>query len=770
MYAFVVLSGLLVSVAMLLGLLVLLRNHKNSANNRFFLVCFFAALWGIAFEWTLYIFVNPPSADRITLLNNLNKFSFFMGILLMLSMVAFTFYFPIQRPRAKLRFFSILATMTAGLSLYEMIAGNTTIDYASREFVISTGDYVWVYVLVMLFGTVLIAVNMFAGRKNFSSTQRAQNKLLTVGFSSGLIIGLILAVLSPIVFPNQKFDAAAPLALLFFIVPVAAAVTKFKLFEFRLILVRSLAYFLSVTTLVIVYGLFVLSISRVLFSDETINPYRQLLYVAAAVVLGLLVPSVKKFFDKLTSSLFFREAYDPQQLLDSLNKVLISTIELNNLLSQSSRIIRENLKTEHVAFIIKISERGDYRLIGVGEKQYTDDEIKKIVQLADNYWGKVVVVDDIEDEKLKAFYDANDIGLIFRLSQSTKSTTDSLGYLALGPKSTGGIYTSQDVRIIEIIADEFVIAIQNALRFEEIQQFNITLQQKVDKATSELRKTNQKLLDLDEAKDEFISMASHQLRTPLTSMKGYVSMVLEGDSGKISAMQRKLLDQAFVSSQRMVYLIADLLNVSRLKTGKFIIETKPADMAEVVEQEISQLTETAKGRNLELTYDKPKKFPMLMLDETKIRQVIMNFADNAIYYTPSGGHIKVNLEEKKDTIEFTVVDDGLGVPKAEQHHLFNKFYRASNAKKARPDGTGLGLFMAKKVIVAQGGAIIFSSTEGKGSTFGFSFSKVKLKPTAAQLKSPDVSVSTTTSVEPEEAAEQPKAKEKEPPKEEKPRP
>ncbi len=104
----------------------------------------------------------------------------------------------------------------------------------------------------------------------------------------------------------------------------------------------------------------------------------------------------------------------------------------------------------------------------------------------------------------------------------------------------------------------------------------------------------------------------------------------------------------------------------------------------------------------------------------------MNFTDNAIYYTPAGGLITAMLKETENTIEFTVTDNGIGVPKAEQHELFNKFYRAGNARKARPDGTGLGLFMAKKVIVAQNGALIFQSEEGKGSTFGFNFSKSKL--------------------------------------------
>ena len=177
----------------------------------------------------------------------------------------------------------------------------------------------------------------------------------------------------------------------------------------------------------------------------------------------------------------------------------------------------------------------------------------------------------------------------------------------------------------------------------------------------------------------------------------------------------------------MVYLISDLLNVSRLKTGKFVIEPKPTYLPTVVESEIEQLQETAKSRGLKVEFTKPKSFPTLNLDENKIRQVIMNLADNAIYYTPVGGKINLNLSVTNDSVAYTVTDTGIGVPKSEQHHLFTKFYRAANAKKARPDGTGLGLFMAKKVVIAQGGAMIFKTTEGKGSTFGFSFPLNKLE-------------------------------------------
>jgi signal transduction histidine kinase len=298
-----------------------------------------------------------------------------------------------------------------------------------------------------------------------------------------------------------------------------------------------------------------------------------------------------------------------------------------------------------------------------------------------------------------------------------------VGVIAVGFPSNVEKISDENQKLLERIGEAVGVALDNRLLYEENQR-----------VVKQLQTSNAKLRALDETKDEFISMASHQLRTPLTTVKGYVSMVLEGDAGKITNNQRKLLDQSYLSAQRMVYLIADLLNVSRLRTGKFVIDSSPTDLADLVEGEIEQLKETAKARHLELTYSKPKEFPVLMLDETKIRQVVMNFADNAIYYTPAGGHIHINLEDKGESIEFTVVDDGIGVPKTAQHHLFTKFYRADNAKQSRPDGTGLGLFMAQKVVVAQGGAIVFRSEEGKGSTFGFSFSKSKLK-VPAQLKS-----------------------------------
>lgn len=337
---------------------------------------------------------------------------------------------------------------------------------------------------------------------------------------------------------------------------------------------------------------------------------------------------------------------------------------------------------------------------------------------------KLVALDTLPHKDLAGFLGCTEaeikrvehkLGLKSLYVVKLKARRQVVGLLVIGYVYPLKEMEASDVLLMERLSEGIGVALDNKLLFEENQH-----------VLRQLKVSNAKLRALDEAKDDFISMASHQLRTPLTSVKGYISMIKEGDAGKISPTQEKMLNQAFFSSQRMVYLIADLLNVSRLRTGKFVIEPAKVNLAKVISEEMGQLSEIAKAHNQTLTYHEPKDFPELMLDEVKTRQVIMNFADNALHYTPTGGHIDVKLINNPLTIEMRVEDDGIGVPRNEQHHLFTKFYRAGNAREARPDGTGLGLFMAKKVIIAQGGSLIFESKVGKGSTFGFIFSKAKL--------------------------------------------
>lgn len=711
----------------ILGSFILLRNVRDRINIFFALFAFWVGFWALGLAGFI---LSNNSETALYWAQGYYIAAALIAVTFLAFSISFTGKWGNYSNREKLATL-IPAALIIGLLLFYPAFHMNGIKYNDwgKEVILNGYGYLAysVYFVIYVIPGFIIMMNALQRAKGVS---RLYLKYVFIGLVLAFSFGATFNLLYPAL-GNYRYIWAGPLFTLLYISITSYAIIKHRLFDIRLFVARSLGYALSIFSIGAIYGLIAFSVvSGFAFNQSGVTLEQQVIYTILAVTIAFTFQPMKRFFDRFTNSIFYRDAYEPQQLLDSLNKVLVGTIELNELLSNAANVIGNTIKAEFTFFGIKEINGAKRRIIGFGVKDFDEVEIKTVRANTPKTKQKILVVDELNDKdaSLRSVLRKNNIAVIVRLTDTPERAVEGLGYIVLGAKKSGNPYSGQDVKTLEIIADEMVIAIQNALRFEEIQNFAKTLEDKVDVATRDLRNANEKLKALDQTKDDFISMASHQLRTPLTSVKGYVSMVLEGDVGKVSKKQEQLLNQAFVSSQRMVYLIADLLNVSRLKTGKFVIEAKETNLSDVIEGEIAQLTETAKGRDLEVKYHKPKGFPALMLDETKIRQVIMNFADNAVYYTPAGGHIDIILEDKGETIEFRVEDDGIGVPKSEQHHLFNKFYRAGNAKKARPDGTGLGLFMAKKVVVAQGGAIIFKSTEGKGSVFGFSFAKKPLLP------------------------------------------
>lgn len=583
---------------------------------------------------------------------------------------------------------------------------------------------VWIAIFVVLYVGIMRIPRILK-----STHQRQQIKIIRNGSVIAVAIGLLTNIIVPRLTDTSASSQLAPITSVVFMGSLVYAIFRHGLFDIRAVVARVIAYGISIAALAALYGFVIFGVANKLLGIE-LSLAAQIFLAVATGVAALSFQTIKATFDRITNQFFYQDAYDAQRLYDELNKSLLANVDVEALSKSAVNIIGDFLKVDHVAIVLRATPYEHQRVIAstARSKEFRDIDYDTISDIGAMMDKRVLVVSELEDTNIKfhSTFSDNRIGVLTKLSSSVGFSTQGIGFLVLSNKRSGNVFSKRDVDVLRVISSELVIAIQNALRFEEIEKFNVTLQQKIDDATKELQRTNEKLKALDEAKDDFISMASHQLRTPLTSIKGYISMILEGDAGDINEQQRSFLNQAFTSSQRMVYLIADLLNVSRLKTGKFIIEASPAYLPELVETEISQLYETAAARGLELRFTKPDSFTMLNLDETKIRQVVMNFTDNAIYYTPKGGTIDVALKETDESVELTVTDTGIGVPKAEQHHLFTKFYRAGNARRARPDGTGLGLFMAKKVILAQGGSIIFRSTEGKGSTFGFTLPKAKL--------------------------------------------
>lgn len=230
--------------------------------------------------------------------------------------------------------------------------------------------------------------------------------------------------------------------------------------------------------------------------------------------------------------------------------------------------------------------------------------------------------------------------------------------------------------------------------------------------------TREKLIE--RMKTEFVSLTAHQLRTPLSAIKWTIRMLLDGDLGKITQEQKSFLEKTYNSNEKMISLINDLLNVTRIEEGRYIYKPVPTDFLKVIQEVIHSRESLIKERDVSFEFKKPKeKFPEILMDAEKIKLVVENLLDNAIKYTRPKGKVTISLNKGIKDIEFKIQDTGIGIPKDQQERVFTKFFRGANVMRLETEGTGLGLFISKNIIEAHGGRIWFDSEEGRGTIFYF---------------------------------------------------
>ena len=386
--------------------------------------------------------------------------------------------------------------------------------------------------------------------------------------------------------------------------------------------------------------------------------------------------------------------------LEALNRSLKSEVERQ---TQELRTKIQELENSRVA-LLNILEDVDL------ERKKAEEEREKTLAIITNFADGLLVFD--KERRLSLINPQAETFLEIRANEVIGKPTKELASLS----SFEPLIKLLGIEVRSIFRKE--LSLRENLILEVTSIPIIREEEKIGNLVILHDVTREKMIE--RIKTEFVSVAAHQLRTPLSAIKWTLKMLLDGDVGELTPEQKDFLEKSYKSNERMIMLINDLLNVTRIEEGRYLYNPVLVEFEPIVESLLNSYEGEIKRKNLELKFQRPKeKLPQVMLDTEKIKLALQNLIENAIKYTLPGGKISITLKRVKDSIEFSIKDTGVGIPKDQQHRVFTKFFRAANAMKLETEGSGLGLFITKNIIEAHGGKIWFESEEGKGTTFYF---------------------------------------------------
>lgn len=698
-----------------LGVFVLRKNKNKALAWSFFLICL-ATIW---WQFCWFILFNVQSAQLASILVRVG----YAGIIF-ISVFLFHFSLILLKDLKVIKTFDkFLLWLAYGLSAVFEFSLFFTNTFVQGYYVYFWGYYPrvgWmhlVYVALTLFLITRIVILLIkAYRKpTTSALQKSQMKYFVVAQ-----IFYNLAAVDFLVNYGVEFYPFAFVFILVFLSITAYIIMTQRFMNVRPVLRNSTVYLSSliivlVPALVVKYWL-----------DAVLPSFIYWIDFLAVVAMLSIFPYIRNCVNRFANKYLFSSLYDIKQVVAELSDKLGTTLDTAKIYEVITKILGGALHMKGLSFItiseVKSRYRVPYSHSFTWPKKLAKQPLYDFIFKDFVVKNKILSVDELKAAgSSKAKRLAKDLEKIkLELVVPLIVNDKPIGVMVLGKKESKDSYSHEDLELLRIIGAQTAIALENALLYEETKKFNAKLIKEVDKATHDLKQANQELKTLDHAKSDFISIASHQLRTPLTVIKGYSSMMLEGSFGPMPKPIRNHLRKVYDSNERLIDLVDDLLNISRIESGRLQFNFTSGQLDEMVKGVVEELKPSAAKKGLALKFIKPKtSLPPLKMDKTKLRQVVINLIDNAIKYTEKGW-VKVSLRFDGPAIKFCVADSGIGIKDSTMPHLFKKFSRGEKTSIIYTEGSGLGLYVGKMMIEAHNGRIWAESKgEGKGSEFCF---------------------------------------------------
>ncbi|MCL7452178.1 MAG: ATP-binding protein [Anaerolineae bacterium] len=534
----------------------------------------------------------------------------------------------------------------------------------------------------------------------------------------GLVFAILVAVVDITLSVLHRHTPAVTVWLFLGVLPLplsfAFAVLRYRLWDMDIVLSRSAVYGVLTAGLAAFYLLLISLLSNALGVAAGSSQYTLVLFVSALLI-GILVNPSRAWLQGLIDRFFFRQQLDYQRALARWSEDLSTSLRFTDLAQLLLCRVPEQFQITQARLLVLSEDERSFDPLDPATRQAGNagapEELSVLahsavaIQLARTASvvlpeGGAANLAEMAGATLES-WQRRGVSVVLPLVSGGKL----VGIYLLGPKRSGDLYQTRELELLRTLSNQAAVAIANARLYEQVHSLSQELEIKVKGRTKELR--------------HFLSAVYHELSTPMTSIRGYTSVLLDGKAGPLTERQARYLNAVRRNVRRLMRLVSDLADVSSIEDGRLTIQAEPLDLASLVTESLDAFSEVIEEKGLQVRLSIAPDASTVLGDPQRLLQILSNLLSNACRYTPAGGQITISATCLGKQAELVVRDTGIGIHKDDLEHIFDRFYRSADPLVQEQPGTGLGLAITKSLVELHGSQLWVTSTRGEGSAFGF---------------------------------------------------